>query len=167
MWDLVNQLRRVGPGLERLRREGAFAHLCGVAPMPASSERINRHRLNRGGNRATKLRPPHADVEPHHRGATDLRIRGSRGKTKPEIIRCLKRYIAGEIYRAIKEAPSFSLLADAGLSPAATSRETAVKVPTPFSVRRIGATSATRRANRYGVSRTRISRQVTRIIRRG
>ena len=40
-----------GDNPERLRSEGAFAHLCGVAPIPASSGRTQRHRLNRGGNR--------------------------------------------------------------------------------------------------------------------
>jgi transposase len=40
-----------GDNPERLRSEAAFAHLCGVAPIPASSGKITRHRLNRGGNR--------------------------------------------------------------------------------------------------------------------
>ena len=40
-----------GDNPERLRSEAAWAHLCGVAPIPASSGKVNRHRLNRGGDR--------------------------------------------------------------------------------------------------------------------
>ncbi|MBJ7600808.1 IS110 family transposase [Candidatus Nephthysia bennettiae] len=101
-----------GDNPERLRSEGAFAHLCGVAPIPASSGRTNRHRLNRGGNRAANcalymLTLSRMAWEPRTREYVARRT--AEGKTKPEIIRCLKRHIAREIYRAIKEAPSFSL----------------------------------------------------------
>ncbi|WP_407651688.1 transposase [Actinoplanes sandaracinus] len=44
-------LAAAGDNPERLHSESAFAHLCGVAPIPASSGKTNRHRLNRGGNR--------------------------------------------------------------------------------------------------------------------
>jgi transposase len=76
-----------GDNPERLRSEGAFAHLCGVAPIPASSGKTTRHRLSRGGNRAYVKR------------------RTAQGKTKAEIIRCLKRYIARELY-AILTGPA-------------------------------------------------------------
>lgn len=100
----------------RLRSEGAFAHLCGVAPIPASSGRTNRHRLNRGGNRAANyalymLTLSRMAWEPRTREYVARRT--AEGKTKPEIIRCLKRHIVREIYRAIREGPSFSLPADA------------------------------------------------------
>src|SRR5690606_22955825 len=45
-------LATAGDNPERLRSEAALAHLCGVAPIPASSGRKDRHRLNRGGDRA-------------------------------------------------------------------------------------------------------------------
>jgi transposase len=45
-------LTTIGDNPDRLRSEAAFAHLCGVAPIPASSGRTHRHRLNRGGDRA-------------------------------------------------------------------------------------------------------------------
>ena len=90
-----------GDNPERLRSEAAFAHLCGVAPIPASSGKTTRHRLNRGGNREANWAlyliavgrmawhgPTHAYVE----------RRTKEGKSKAEIIRCLKRYIARELY---------------------------------------------------------------------
>jgi transposase len=88
----------------RLRSEAAFAHLCGVAPIPASSGRIDRHRLNRGGDRAAnsalytvvlcRLRYDPATQAYAKRRTTQ-------GLSKPEIIRCLKRYVAREVYRTL------------------------------------------------------------------
>jgi transposase len=93
-----------GDNPQRLRSEAAFAHLCGVAPIPASSGKTTRHRLNRGGNREANWalyliavgrmawhRPTRAYVQ----------RRTTEGKTKAEIIRCLKRYIARELYAAL------------------------------------------------------------------
>jgi transposase len=91
-----------GDNPERLRDEAAFAHLCGAAPIPASSGKTVRHRLNRRGNRDAN-RALH--VIAVCRMSRDERTRRyvakhtAEGKTKKEIIRCLKRYIAREIYR--------------------------------------------------------------------
>jgi len=49
--DLVNELIAAGDNPDRMRSESAFAHLCGVAPVPASSGKTTRYRLNRGGDR--------------------------------------------------------------------------------------------------------------------
>ena len=88
----------------RLRSEAAFAHLCGVAPIPASSGRIDRHRLNRGGDRAAnsalytivlcRLR-----YDPATQAYAVRRTK--QGLSKPEIIRCLKRYVLREVYRTL------------------------------------------------------------------
>jgi transposase len=93
-----------GDNPERLRSEAAFAHLCGAAPIPASSGKTNRHRLNRGGNRQANWAlymlvigrmgwdaPTRAYVA----------RRTAQGLSKPEIIRCLKRYVAREIYHVL------------------------------------------------------------------
>jgi transposase len=94
----------VGDQPDRIRTESAFAHLCGVAPLPASSGKTSRHRLNRGGDR-------HANYALYilavTRMAWDPRTRAyvakrqAEGKTTKEIIRCLKRHIAREIYRLL------------------------------------------------------------------
>ncbi len=94
----------VGENIERLHSEAAFAQLCGVAPMLASSGRTDRHRLNRGGDRqanralhlAVIVRLAHCD----RTRAYALR-RTAEGLSKAEIIRCLKRYLAREVYPAL------------------------------------------------------------------
>ncbi|AEA29044.1 transposase IS116/IS110/IS902 family protein (plasmid) [Pseudonocardia dioxanivorans CB1190] len=94
----------VGDNVERLRSEAAFAHLCGVAPIPASSGRTDRHRLNRGGDRSAN-NALHTIVlsrmryDPRTRDYV-LRRRAQSLRTK-EIMRCLKRYVAREVYRAL------------------------------------------------------------------
>jgi transposase len=93
-----------GDNPERLRSEAAFAHLCGAAPVLASSGKLVRHRLNPGGNRDAK-RALH--VVALNRLRRDERTRAyvarrtAEGKSKREAMRCLKRYIARETYRAI------------------------------------------------------------------
>lgn len=90
-----------GDNPHRLRSEAAFAMLCGVAPLPASSGKTTRHRLNRGGDRHANCALWRIVIT---RMATDQRTRAyiqrrtTEGKSKTEIIRCLKRYIAREIY---------------------------------------------------------------------
>ncbi|HEX2291428.1 MAG TPA: transposase, partial [Pseudonocardiaceae bacterium] len=97
-----------GDNPERLRSEAAFAHLCGVAPIPASSGRTDRHRLNRGGDRAANT-ALHTIVlsrlrwDPRTRAY--LARRRHQGLTKPEAMRCLKRYIAREAYRKLINTP--------------------------------------------------------------
>jgi transposase len=94
----------VGDNPERLRSESAFAHLCGVAPIPASSGKTSRHRLNRGGDRQANhalymITVTRMAWEPRTRAYVARRT--AEGKTKTEIIRCLKRHIAREIYRLL------------------------------------------------------------------
>jgi len=97
-------LTTAGDNSDRLRSEAAFAHLCGVAPIPASSGRTHRHRLNRGGDRAAN-NALHIVVlgrlryDPRTRRYADRRT--TEGLSKPEIIRCLKRYLAREIFTAL------------------------------------------------------------------
>jgi transposase len=89
------------PNIDRLHSDSAFATLCGASPIPASSGRTTRHRLNYGGDRDTN-RALHMIAVCRLRYCTRTRVYAERrtagGKTKPEIIRCLKRYIAREIY---------------------------------------------------------------------
>lgn len=100
---------------KRIRSEAAFAALAGAAPIPASSGKTVRHRLNRGGDRQLN-RALHtvALSRLQHDAATKTYAarRTAEGKTPREIKRCLKRAIAREIYRvleaharAVKHAP--------------------------------------------------------------
>lgn len=106
----------VGDDPTRLNSEAAFAHLCGVAPIPASSGKVVRHRLNRRGNRDANRA---LYVIAFSRMSRDERTREyvakrtREGKSKKEIIRCLKRYIAREIYKvlvppSLRESPASS-----------------------------------------------------------
>jgi transposase len=97
-------LTTAGQNPERLTSEAAFAHLCGVAPKPASSGRTQRHRLNRGGDRQANAALYHVVIVRmrHHQPTRDYIARRTReGLSKLEIIRCLKRYIAREVYHAL------------------------------------------------------------------
>jgi transposase len=98
-----------GDNPQRLRSEGAFAHLCGVAPIPASSGKTTRHRLHRGGNRDAN-RALWVIAMGRLRWDQQTRAyvarRTAEGKTKLEIIRCLKRFIAREIYRVLRDPAS-------------------------------------------------------------
>jgi transposase len=98
-------LTTAGANPDRLRDEAAFAHLCGVAPVPASSGNTRRHRLHRGGDRQANRALHMAVVSrmrycPHTRAYVTRRT--AEGLSKPEIMRCLKRYLARQIYHAIK-----------------------------------------------------------------
>jgi transposase len=88
----------------RCRSEAAFAALSGTAPLEASSGQTTRHRLNRGGDRALN-RAIHAIALTRMRSCERTRAyvarRTAEGKTPREIRRCLKRYIARELYRAL------------------------------------------------------------------
>lgn len=90
-----------GDNPERLRSDAAFAALCGASPIEASSGRTNRHRLNQGGNRqANHALWRIAMVRLSNDPATQAYAarRRADGKSTREIIRCLKRYIAREIF---------------------------------------------------------------------
>ena len=107
--DVAGQmLVTAGDNPDRLRSEAAFAHLCGVAPVPASSGRTRRHRLNRGGDRAANkalyvVALGRLRYDPRSRAYVERRT--AEGLSKPEIIRCLKRYVAREIYNVLQPTP--------------------------------------------------------------
>jgi transposase len=90
-----------GDNPDRLRNEAAFAHHCGTSPLDASSGKNQRHRLNRGGDRQANSALWHIVIT---RMVSDPRTgeyiarRTNEGQTKKEAIRCLKRYIAREVY---------------------------------------------------------------------
>ncbi|WP_043468337.1 IS110 family transposase [Kitasatospora sp. MBT66] len=91
-----------GGNPERMRTEAAFAALCGVAPVPASSGRTNRHRLSRGGDRAANAalyRIALCRMSSDRRTRDYVARQSEAGRTKKEIIRLLKRAIAREIFR--------------------------------------------------------------------
>lgn len=97
-----------GDNPDRMRSEAAFAALCGVSPVPASSGKITRHRLNRGGNREANSalwRIVMVRLSRHEPTRDYLAKRTAQGRTKPEIIRSLKRYIAREVYPHLRDLP--------------------------------------------------------------
>ena len=102
-----------GDNPERLRSEAAFAALCGVNPIPASSGKIKRHRLNRGGDRSANC-ALHLIVivrlrrDDRTREYMERRI--SEGMTKAEVIRCLKRYVARELFPILKKTSQTDLI---------------------------------------------------------
>jgi transposase len=93
---------------ERLRSEAAWAHLCGVAPIPASSGKTsNRYRLNPGGNRQANhalWRIVFTPMGSHQPTQPYVQRRLKEGLSKMEIIRCLKRYVAREVYPHLRTA---------------------------------------------------------------
>lgn len=105
--DTAGQLLvTAGANPDRIRTEAAFAALTGTSPVPASSGRTTgRHRLNRGGDRHANcalyrialVRMRH---DPRTRAYVERRT--TQGRTKKEIIRCLKRYIAREIWTTLQ-----------------------------------------------------------------
>src|SRR5215210_2936818 len=93
-----------GDNPQRLRSEASFANLCGVAPIEASSGKVMRHRLNRGGNREANRALYMiclARMRRDTRTQEYVARRTAEGKSKREIIRCLKRYVAREAYRVL------------------------------------------------------------------
>ncbi|GAP55915.1 insertion element IS900 uncharacterized 42 kDa protein [Arthrobacter sp. Hiyo6] len=105
----------MGDNRERVGSEAQFAALAGVAPIPASSGKTSRHRLSRGGDR-------NANKALHHvvlvRMGSDARTkeyvakRTLEGKGKREIMRCLKRYVARELYRQIMHPVPAPVISD-------------------------------------------------------
>ena len=95
-----------GDNPDRLASEASFAALCGVSPIEASSGKTRRHRLNRGGDRRAnaalyRIALTRARGDQRTRDYLDQRI--TQGHTRREAIRCIKRYIAREIYRLIQQ----------------------------------------------------------------
>jgi transposase len=94
-----------GDNPDRLRSDSSFANLCGVAPLPASSGKTTgRHRLNRGGDRRANgalWRIVMVRLSCHQPTKDYMARRTQEGLSKREIIRCLKRYVAREVYRVL------------------------------------------------------------------
>lgn len=94
-----------GDNPQRLNSESGFAALCGVSPVPVSSGKTNRHRLNRGGDRAANSA---LHIIAIGRLRTDTRTqeyvakRVAEGHSKMEALRCLKRYISREVYTLLR-----------------------------------------------------------------
>ena len=99
-----------GDNPERLTSEASFAHLCAAAPIQASSGRTNRHRLNRGGDR----RANHAlhmialvRMRYDQRTQNYVARRTAEGMSKKDILRCLKRFIAREVYKHLTQPTTY------------------------------------------------------------
>jgi transposase len=94
-----------GDNPDRLHSEAAFAHLCGAAPIPASSGNTQRHRLNRGGDRQANsalytIALSRLATYPRARAYKERRT--LKGHTTKDTIRCLKRYAAREVHTALQ-----------------------------------------------------------------
>jgi transposase len=94
----------VGDNPGRLKSEATFARLCGVTPIDASSGKNERHRLNRGGDRSANSALWHIVLtrmvcDPRTQRYFERRMK--EGKTKKEAMRCLKRYVAREVYKEL------------------------------------------------------------------
>ena len=94
-----------GGNPDRLRSEAAFAALCAASPIPASSGKTNRHRLNPAGDRDAN-RALYMIILSRLRYCPDTKVyakrRQAEGLSKRETIRCLKRYVARQIYHAVR-----------------------------------------------------------------
>ncbi|HKI41308.1 MAG TPA: IS110 family transposase [Mycobacterium sp.] len=100
-------LAAAGDNPERLRSEATWAHLCGVSPIEASSGKVVRHRLNRGGDRqanAALWRIVMVRMNSHPPTRAYVERRSKEGRSKLEIMRMLKRYVAREVYRHLPRA---------------------------------------------------------------
>lgn len=99
-------LLTAGDNSDRIGSEASFAALCGVSPVPASSGKVTRHRLNRGGDRAANsalhiIAIGRLRTDPRTKAYVAKRV--SEGHSKLEAIRCLKRYIAREVFSLISQ----------------------------------------------------------------
>jgi len=93
-----------GDNPARIKSEAAFAKLCGTCPIPASSGLTNKHRLYRGGHRqanAAIYRTVIVRMRFHQPTIDYVARRTAEGLTKKDIIRCLKRFVAREIYQRV------------------------------------------------------------------
>jgi transposase len=105
---VAEMLILVGDNPERIRSEAALARMCGVCPIPASSGKTSRMRLNRGGNRqanAAIYRVAIVRMRDDEATKAYAARRTAEGKTRREIVRCIKRYIVREIYRKLCVSP--------------------------------------------------------------
>ena len=103
-----SQPRSCSPATPRFKHEAAFARCNGTAPLPASSGKTVRHRLNRGGDRQVNnaihtIAVIRAKHQPETRAYLDRRI--SEGKTKREALRALKRHISRDLFKRLSTVP--------------------------------------------------------------
>lgn len=123
-------LAAAGDNPQRIRSEAAFAKLCGACPMPASSGKTNRHRLNRGGDRRANnalftIVLNRMQRDPVTRAYVERRT--AEGMSKKEIMRCLKRYVAREIYNILTN-PSDEIVTGADVRQLRTQRHLSLAV---------------------------------------
>ncbi|MFQ5968390.1 MAG: transposase [Acidimicrobiia bacterium] len=100
--NAASLLVTAGDKPQRIRSEGAWANLCGVAPISASSGKVVRYRLNRGGDRhanAALYRMVLTRMSNHPETRRYVARRRAEGRSTGEIIRCLKRYGARQIFK--------------------------------------------------------------------
>lgn len=98
-------LTTAGENIDRLKSESSLARLCGVAPIPASSGNTTRHRLHRGGDRDANSTIHLIVINRlrwHEPSKRYMQRRTQEGKTKKDVIRCLKRAVIRELYRALQ-----------------------------------------------------------------
>ncbi len=103
-----------GDNPDRLRSEAAFSMLCGASPVEASSGKTVRHRLNRGGDRqanAALYRIVIVRMRYHAPTRAYVERRTAQGLSKPEINRCLKRYVARQVYGILHDTVTPSAVA--------------------------------------------------------
>ncbi|MCH7475933.1 MAG: IS110 family transposase [Gemmatimonadetes bacterium] len=96
-----------GDNPDRLHSEGSWAHLCGVAPLPASTGKTPRHRLNRGGDRqanAALYRIVLTRMSNHPETRRYVTRRRNEGRNTTEIMRSLKRYVARHVFKHLQMA---------------------------------------------------------------
>ncbi len=95
-----------GDNPDRLQSEGSWAHLCGVAPLPASTGKTLRHRLNRGGDRqadAALYRIVLTRMSNHPETRCYVTRRRNQGRNTTEIMRSLKRYVARQVFKQLPQ----------------------------------------------------------------
>jgi len=111
-WRCVGQdsagalLVAAGDNPDRLRSEASFSMLCGSSPIKASSGKTTRHRLNRGGDRQANAALYRIVLVRlcYDQATQDYMARRTKeGKSKKEIIRCLKRYVAREVFAVLHD----------------------------------------------------------------
>jgi transposase len=105
--EVASNLLVAWDNAHRIRSEAAFASLCGVAPVPASSGKTSRHRLSRGGDRIANRalwRIVLTRMRTDERTRDYLARRQAEGKSKREVVRCLKRYVAREVYHVLQSS---------------------------------------------------------------
>jgi hypothetical protein len=128
-------LTTAGENIDRLKSEASLARLCGVAPIPASSGATTRHRLHRGGDRDANSSIYLIVVNRlrwHEPTKAYVARRTQEGKTKKEIIRCLKRAVVRELYRALQvdlNQPTKALDVPARADPSVESQVPVQKTP--------------------------------------